>query len=66
MVIGTRIDMFIEPDAFKREMDQYVQRTGQLEPLEGHVEAFLAGDIEAARERQYREEGVPLRAKHRN
>ena len=65
MVITFRIDLFIEPAAFKREMDEYVRRVGELTPLPGFDRSFLAGGAEAARERQYRQEGVPVGEEHR-
>ena len=65
MVITFRIDLFIEPADFKREMDEYARRIRELEPLPGLDQAFMAGGAEAARERQYREEGVPVGPDHR-
>ena len=54
-----RIDLFTEPDRFKREMDTYVRRTKELEPIEGFT-ARLPGGPEADRERQYDEAGIPI------
>jgi LDH2 family malate/lactate/ureidoglycolate dehydrogenase len=65
MVITFRIDLFVEPSAFKREMDEYVRRVCELTPLPGFDRAFLAGGAEAARERQYRQEGVPVGGDHK-
>jgi len=55
-----RIDLFMEPAAFKAEMDEYVRRVRKLTPLKGFDEAFMAGGVEVAREAQYRRDGIPL------
>ena len=65
MVIAFRIDLFVVPAAFKREMDEYVRRVRELTPLPGFDRSFLAGGAEAAQERQYRHEGVPVGQEHR-
>jgi LDH2 family malate/lactate/ureidoglycolate dehydrogenase len=64
LVIAFRIDLFIEPAQFKREMDEYVRRVRALQPLEGFDEAYLPGGVEAARERRYREQGIPVGPDH--
>ena len=65
MVITFRIDLFLEPAAFKREMDEYVRAVRELQPLEGFTESHMPGGIEAQRERRFREEGVPVGTGHR-
>ena len=64
MLIALRIDLFLEPAEFKRQMDGYVRQVRQLQPLEGFDTSYMPGGIEAARERQYRKEGVPLGQRH--
>lgn len=64
MVIAMRIDLFLEPAEFKKQMDEYVRQVRQLTPLEGFDASYAAGGIEAARERQHRQEGVPLGQRH--
>jgi LDH2 family malate/lactate/ureidoglycolate dehydrogenase len=65
LVMTFRIDLFHDPTDFKREMDEYVRRVRQLEPLEGFSESYLAGGVEAAREERFRAEGVPVGDGHR-
>ena len=65
MVIAFKIALFAEPEAFKREMDTYVRTVRGLTPLPGFDETYLPGGVEAARERRYREEGIPVGAEHR-
>lgn len=65
LVIAFRIDLFISPETFKAEMDEYIQRIAKLEPLEGFDESLLPGAIEAKREAEYRVEGVPVGNQHR-
>ncbi|MEW6754194.1 MAG: Ldh family oxidoreductase [Candidatus Latescibacterota bacterium] len=64
LVIAWRIDLFAEPAQFRRQMDEYVRRVRGLRPLPGLAEAYLAGGAEAARQRQYRAEGVPVGPEH--
>jgi LDH2 family malate/lactate/ureidoglycolate dehydrogenase len=65
LTICFRIDLFISPETFKAEMDEYIQQVAKLEPLEGYNESLLPGAIEAKREREYRELGVPVGEAHR-
>jgi L-2-hydroxycarboxylate dehydrogenase (NAD+) len=64
LVIAFKISLFMQPDQFKREMDAYVQAVRALQPLSGFDHAFLPGGVEAERERQYRETGIPVGAEH--
>ena len=65
MVITFRIELFASPEAFKREMDEYVRAVRQLRPLEGFTEAHVAGGVESEREARFRSQGVPVSADHR-
>lgn len=60
LVVLLRLDLFTEPAEFKRQMDLYVQQVRQLQPLPGFNETHVPGGIEAARDRQFRQEGVPV------
>ena len=64
LAIAFRIDLFLPAKQFKREMDEYVRQVRALQPLEGFEEAYLAGGVEAARERAYREQGIPVGPEH--
>ncbi len=64
LVIALKIALFISPDEFKREMDAYVRAVGALKPLEGFDRPYLPGGVEAARERLYGEEGIPIGPEH--
>ena len=64
LVICLRIDLFVDPEEFKREVDEYVRQVSRLAPLEGFDEALMPGGIEARRERQYRESGIPVGERH--
>ena len=63
-VIAVQIDLFTDPERFKSEMDTYVRQVKRLKPLTGFDEALLPGAIEAVRERDYGEKGVPLGSWH--
>ena len=60
LVVLLRLDLFTDPAEFKRQMDLYVQQVRQLQPLPGFDQSLVPGGIEAAREGQYRQEGVPV------
>lgn len=64
LVMAFRIDLFLEPQQFKREMDDYVRAVRKLQPLAGFEESFLPGGVEAMRARLYREQGVPVGPQH--
>ncbi|MCC7265144.1 MAG: Ldh family oxidoreductase [Candidatus Latescibacteria bacterium] len=66
LVVLLRLDLFTDPAEFKRQMDLYVQQVRQLEPLSGFSETHVPGGIEAARDRQYRQEGVPIGKWHQD
>jgi len=65
LVMAFRIDLFMSPEQFKREMDEYAARVRALRPLEGFDQAYLPGGIEAERERRWRREGIPVGPEHR-
>ena len=65
MLFACKIALFADPDQFKREMDEYVQRVRQLKPIPGTEGAFLAGDVEARREVAFGESGIPVSLDHR-
>jgi L-2-hydroxycarboxylate dehydrogenase (NAD+) len=64
LAIAFRIDLFMPPEQFKREMDEYAQRVKALRPLEGFDQAYLPGGLEAERERRWRREGIPVGPEH--
>lgn len=65
MVIVLRIAAFLPPEQFKAELDEYVRAVRDLEPFDSAEQSFLPGGIEAARERQAAELGVPIGDEHR-
>jgi len=65
LVICFRIDLFAEPIEFKRQIDAYVRRVKQLDPLIGFDRCFLPGGLEAEREREYARDGIPVGPEHR-
>ena len=65
LVMTFKIDLFAEPEQFKREMDDYVRMVSQMKPVVGFERAYLPGGPEAERERVYREVGIPVGGRHR-
>lgn len=64
LVMAFRIDLFMDPQQFKHEMDEYVRMVKKLKPLPGFDESFLPGGIEAVRTRKFRAEGIPVGSTH--
>lgn len=64
LVMAFRIDLFMEPQQFKAEMDEYIRAVKKLQPLPGFEESFLPGGVEAKRSRLYREQGIPVGPQH--
>ena len=65
MVVAMRIDLFIEPDAFKAEMDAYARAVRELVPVPRTGGSYLPGGKEAETESAYRTDGIPVGAEHR-
>jgi L-2-hydroxycarboxylate dehydrogenase (NAD+) len=65
LVITFQISLFMSPDQFKQEMDEYTRAVRALQPLEGFEQAYLPGGLEAAREQDYRQNGIPVGPEHR-
>ena len=65
MVVALQISLFMEPEQFKREIDEYVRAVKGLAPFAGTGRSYLPGGIEAERERTYRREGIPVGTEHR-
>lgn len=55
---------FMPRDDFAREMQEYVARARQLQPLPGFEPAELPGQPEARREREYARDGIPVGPEH--
>jgi LDH2 family malate/lactate/ureidoglycolate dehydrogenase len=55
-----RIDGFINPDDFKREVDEYVRVFRATKPAPGTSGPLIPGDPERQAEQERREKGVPL------
>ena len=64
LIMAFRIDLFLDPQQFKREMDAYVRAVKTLQPLAGFSESYLPGGAEAARDRLYRAQGIPVGPEH--
>lgn len=60
-----QVGLFMDPDEYGREMDALAGRLRELAPLEGFPKASYAGGIEAEREVEFREQGIPVGPEHR-
>lgn len=64
LMVAWRIDLFMDPAEYRREIDAYVRATRQMAPLPG-LQPYLPGGPEAEKERRYAVEGIPLGEEHR-
>jgi LDH2 family malate/lactate/ureidoglycolate dehydrogenase len=55
-----RIDGFVEPDAFKTQVDEYIRVFRATKPAPGTNGPLIPGDPERQAEQERREKGVPL------
>jgi LDH2 family malate/lactate/ureidoglycolate dehydrogenase len=55
-----RIDGFIDPDSFKRQVDDYIRVFRATKPAPGTTGPLIPGDPEREAEKLRREKGVPL------
>jgi LDH2 family malate/lactate/ureidoglycolate dehydrogenase len=55
-----RIDGFMDPDAFKRQTDDYIRVFRATKPAPGTTGPLIPGDPEREAEKLRREKGVPL------
>ncbi|MDA1193324.1 MAG: Ldh family oxidoreductase, partial [Candidatus Poribacteria bacterium] len=65
LLITFRIDLFMDPAEFKANMEAYSNAIHKLEPLVGFDAVYMAGQLEAERERANREAGVLIGDRHR-
>lgn len=64
LVITFQIEIFLPPEQFKREVDEYVRAVRSLQPLTGFDQSYLPGGPEAASEEAYRKDGIPVGPDH--
>lgn len=55
-----RIDGFIDPDEFKKQIDNYRRVMKGTKPAKGTSGPILPGDLEYESEKKRRVEGIPL------
>jgi ureidoglycolate dehydrogenase (NAD+) len=60
LFMAMQIAAFDSLEAFTRRVDETVRRIRALPPAEGAPRAFLPGEPEHLREREHREQGIPL------
>ena len=65
LLITFRISLVSDPETFKAEMDEYARSVRKLTPIHGTDRSIFPGAIESAREREWRESGIPLGDDHR-
>ena len=66
LVITFKTSMFVEPKHFKQQIDEYIRQIRLHKPLVGIEKAYQPGGVEAAREREYLQKGIPVGPKHQH
>ena len=64
MIVAMRIDLFDDPIRFKSQMDEYVNRVRNLQPLKGFNQSYMAGGREETLKRKFEKEGIPVGPRH--
>ena len=64
LVITFKISIFAEPGPLKQEIDDYIRKIKLHKPLPGLDKAYQPGGVEAAREREYLQKGIPVGPEH--
>lgn len=65
LIIALDVSRFIQPEAFKNEMDTYMRLTREMQPMPGYEKATLPGVLEAQREQDWMHSGIPVSQEHR-
>ena len=65
LIIAFDVNRFMPLEQFKREMDEYIRKVRELQPLPGQDRCEVAGGMEALREQEYSRDGIPIGDSHR-
>ena len=65
LIIALDVNQFIPLADFKKQMDAYIRMTSQMRPMPGYDKATLPGVLEASREHDWLESGIPVDDSHR-
>ena len=65
LIIALDVNRFMPLADFKLQMDAYMSITSQMKPMPGYDRATLPGVLEAEREHDWLESGVPVTESHR-
>ena len=64
LMIAFKISLFMPPEQFKKEMDEYVRAVRKLKPVDGFDQAYLPGGPEAEHVEAFTREGIPVGPRH--
>jgi LDH2 family malate/lactate/ureidoglycolate dehydrogenase len=64
LIIALDIARFIPLEDFLREMEDYMRRAMQMQPMPGYDRAYLPGGLEWEREREWSQIGIPVGEEH--
>lgn len=64
-LVAVDIARFMPPEAFIAQMQEYVRRAREMQPVPGYPPAALPGGLEWEREREWEQSGIPVGERHR-
>jgi LDH2 family malate/lactate/ureidoglycolate dehydrogenase len=64
LMIAFKLSLFMPPEQFKKEMDEYVRAVRKLKPIDGLDQAYLPGGPEAEHVEAFTREGIPVGPRH--
>jgi len=64
LILALKISLFMQPDEFKKQMDEYVRAVRELKPVDGFDKAYLPGGPEAEYMKEFTREGIPVGPEH--
>jgi LDH2 family malate/lactate/ureidoglycolate dehydrogenase len=64
-MVAVEIDRFLPLERFIAQMEAYVRRAREMQPVPGHEPATLPGGLEWEREREWAQSGIPVGERHR-
>lgn len=65
LIVVFRIDLFIEPQDLKAQVDRLADCVRDMAPFPGLDACYLPGAVEMVRQRAYAQQGVPVGDEHR-
>lgn len=65
LLVAIDVSRFLPPEQFEREVRAYSEMVTQMEPLPGQSRSLVPGALEAEREKEWRNSGIPVGDEHK-